>query len=255
MDDHFAGALRAALIEHVTEQGAEHRARSTARRRQARLRVVVGAVTGLAVLGGGVAVAAAGGWFSLPGSDVVTTSAPAVTVTRSGTATVELGAIPSDATDVTLQLSCLTAGTFTFSDGASMICSASDAGTRQGVTTYRLPLAPGQHSITITSSPATRWTLIATFAHVEVSEWGRNADGLTYGVQNAHGTPDLIAVTATNGREGYAFDRDLDPPPPTGLQTGPEPARTIPVFTSDGHTRIGVFVIGGDPHEGTTPIR
>lgn len=249
MDDRFAAALRAALIEHVTEETTDQGKRQTyaaTRRRPARRRAMVGAVSGLVVLGGGVAAAAAGGWFSLPGSDVVTTTAPAVTVTRSGSASVELGVRPSDATDVTLQLSCLTAGTFTFSDGAAMTCSASDAGTRQGVATYRLRLVPGQHATTITASLGARWTLTATYAHVEVSQWGRNADGLTYGVQNEHGTPDLIAVTASNGRQGYVFDRDLNPPPPTSLQTGPEPSRTIPVFTSDGHTRVGDFVIGGD---------
>jgi hypothetical protein len=207
----------------------------------------VAAGAGDLVLGGGVAAAAAAGWLSLPGGDVVTTEAPTVTVTRTGTATVELGAVPNGATDVMLKLTCLTAGTFTFQDGASLICSPTDAGTRFGVATYKLALAPGQHSTSITTTDDARWTLSATYVHVAVTEWGKNAEGLTYGVANARGTPDLVAVIATNGRSGYAYNRDLSPPGPTGLQTGSEPSRTIPVYTSDGHTRIGEFVIGDPP--------
>lgn len=245
MDDRYGGALRAALIEHVEA--------ATARRRRTRLRVVAGAGAGVLVLGGGVAAAAAAGWLPLPGGDVVTTEAPAVTVSRTGTATVQLGAVPKGATDVMLKLTCLTAGTFEFQDGASLVCSAVDAGTRFGVATYKLHLAPGQHSATITTTDGARWTLSATYAHVAVSEWGKNADGLTYGLANTRGTPDLVAVIATNGRSGYAYNRDLNPPGPTGLQTGSEPTRTIPVYTSDGHTRIGVFVIGDTARGPSSP--
>ncbi|WP_432981946.1 hypothetical protein [Dactylosporangium sp. CA-233914] len=236
MNDSYASALRAALIEHVEA--------TSARRRRTGLRVVAGAGAGVLVLGGGVAVAADAGWLSLPGGDVVTTEAPTVTATHTGSATVELGAAPKGTTDVMLKLTCLTAGTFTFEDGASLVCSAADA-TAGNVTTYKLALAPGQHSTSITTASGARWTLSATYAHVAVSEWGKNADGLTYGVVNERGTPDLIAVTATNGRSGYAYNRDLNPTGPTTLQTGTEPSRTVPVYTSDGHTRIGVFVIGG----------
>jgi hypothetical protein len=240
MDDRYASALRAALIEHVELAGR--------RRRRTRLRVAAGAGTSLLILGGGVAAATA--WLSLPGGDVVATKGPAVTVTRTGTATVELGAVPKGVTDVVLKLTCLTAGTFTFEDGASMSCSASDAGSTSGVTTYNLPIAPGQHSTTVAATNRARWTLTATYAHVAISDWGVNHDGLTYGVDNARGTPDLVAVIATNGRSGYAYNRDLNPPGPTTLQTGPEPPQTIPVYTSDGHTRIGVFAIGDPPHSG-----
>ncbi|MEV6929959.1 hypothetical protein AB0M46_36500 [Dactylosporangium sp. NPDC051485] len=235
MNDCYASALRAALIEHVEA--------TSARRRRTGLRVVAGVGAAVLVLGGGVAAADAG-WLSLPGGDVVATEAPTVTVTRTGSATVELGAAPKGTTDVMLKLTCLTAGTFTFEDGASLVCSPADA--RAGnVTTYKLALAPGQHSTSITTADGARWTLSATYAHVAVSEWGKNADGLTYGVVNERGAPDLVAVIATNGRRGYAYNRDLNPPGPTTLQTGTEPPRTVPVYTSDGHTRIGEFVIGG----------
>ena len=50
------------------------------------------------------------------------------------------------------------------------------------VTTYKLSLAPGQHSTTITATDGARWTLTATYAHVAVSNWGINKDGLRYGV-------------------------------------------------------------------------
>lgn len=97
MNDRYAGAPRAALIEHVEA--------ATARHRRTGLRVVAGAGAGVLVLGRGVAAAAAAGWLSpLPGGDVVTTEAHPVTVTRTGTATVELGAVPEGATDVMLRL-------------------------------------------------------------------------------------------------------------------------------------------------------
>jgi hypothetical protein len=32
-----------------------------------------------------------------------------------------------------------------------------------------------------------------------------NADGHTFGVANSHGIPDLLAVSATNGEQGYVY--------------------------------------------------
>ena len=235
MDEHYATALRAALIDHVDV--------TMRRRRRVGLGVATGAGATLLVVGGGIAVAA--GWLSLPGTDVVTSKGPAVTITHTGSATVELGPAPPGATDIELTLSCLSPGTFTFENGASVTCSDADVTSASSVSTYQLPLAPGQHSTAITTTERARWTLTATYAHVSLSEWGVNDNGLTYGVANAHGTPDLIAVVATNGQTGYAYNRDLNPPGPTSLQTSPEPTRTIRVYTSDGHTQIGVFVIGG----------
>jgi hypothetical protein len=235
MNDGYASALRSELIEHVEA--------ATGRSRRIGLRVGAGAGAGVLLVGGGVAAAA--GWLSLPGADVVTTDGPTVTATHTGSATVELGAVPKGATDVLLKLTCLTAGTFTFDDGASLSCSPADAGSASGVATYRLALHPGQHRTSIVTTDGGRWTLSVIYAHVGVTDWGVNADGLTYGVANDRGTPDLVAVIATNGQNGYAYNRDLNPPGPTTLQTGgSEASRTVVVYTSDGHTQIGVFFLG-----------
>ena len=80
---------------------------------------------------------------------------------------------------------------------------------------------------------------------------------VTYGVANDNGTPDLIAAIATNGRTGYVYARDLEQPAPTTLQLGTPPGetRTIPVYTSDGQTEIGPFLIGSPVDEADTRRR
>jgi hypothetical protein len=183
----------------------------------------------------------------LPGSDKVTTLAPVVTFTGSGTRTVELGQPPEGANLIELRLTCLTPGRFVFADGASAECNARDVG--RSITTYSLPVTPGQHSTLIQAGPGQRWHLIAQYANATTTAWGVNADGHTFGVANGHGIPDLIAVTATNGKQGYVYAAQLQGAQPE--PTSPEEAATmqptptaIPVYESDGHTVIGQFVIG-----------
>ena len=77
-----------------------------------------------------------------------------------------------------------TAGDFTFADGAGVHCDRADVGRPSAQVTYTMKLGPGQDSTRIIA-------------------WGVNARGQTYGVQNQHGTPDLIAVIATNHHTGY----------------------------------------------------
>lgn len=80
-----------------------------------------------------------------------------------------------------------------------------------------------------------------------------NAKGQTYGPDLPMAEePDLIAATATNGRDGYVLRTDLEGPVPStpaeALRMQAAAAgndREIPVYESDGTTQIGVFVIGG----------
>ena len=169
--------------------------------------------------------------------------AGSVTVTGEGTQTVELGAPPAGTTELEIRLACLTAGTFLTADGASLVCDASSAGT--GEMGWHLAVVPGQHSTVITAGAGERWRLVATYSRVTDTAWGVNADGLTYGVANDRGTPDLVAAIASNGKVGYVYSRDLIEPAPTSLQIGgaSEP-RTISVYTSDGHTVIGQLSVG-----------
>lgn len=239
MDDRYASALREALIDHVQT--------APARRRRAARRLALGAATGLLLVVAGAAAAAAAGILHLPGSPDVAPLAGSVTVTGEGTQTVELGAPPSGTTELEIRLACLTAGTFLTADGASLVCDGSDAGT--GAMDWHLVVLAGQHSTIITAGAGERWRLVATYSRVTDTAWGVNEDGLTYGVANERGTPDLVAAIASNGKVGYVYSRDLIEPAPTSLQIGAPTAqiRTIPVYTSDGHTVIGQLSTGGRP--------
>lgn len=238
MDDRYAAALRQALAEHVETSTRTHRA---VRRRAA---AIAGAV---ALAFGGAGVAAATGILVLPGADVVESLAPPVGTAGQGTRTVDLGQAPPGTTAVDIAFTCLTAGTFSFDDGVSVTCEPDDAGTRTGISTWQRNLEHGQRTVTVTTNPDARWRLDAKYARVTTSDWAVNADGLTYGVQNENGTPDLVAVIATNGKDGYVYSRDLMGPTPTALVTAPPstaPGEMIPVYASDGRTRIGEFHAG-----------
>jgi hypothetical protein len=240
VDGPFSEALRAELVSYVRQSGA---------RRRRRALLVAGAFAGIGLAGGGIAVAA-DVWI-LPGADVVTPEAAPVIETHTGTATVDLGAPPAGATHIELQLWCLTPGTFTFPDGATTICSAGDVGTAGAWSGYSIPVQAGVDSVTITAVDDARWRLEATYAERTTTPLGVNANGDTYGVDSPNGHPDLIAVTATNGRDGYAYATDLDGPMPanpeeaaTWNETHGDP-RPVPVYESDGETVIGEFVVGG----------
>lgn len=241
MDATFTAALRSTLVDQVT------RSRAAARRRRWR-RGGAGLLT-LAVVGGGTAFAA-GAFHGLPGSNEVRQVASTVTVTGSGTQSVNLGPPPAAANSIDIRLTCLSAGSFAFADGATVTCTERDLGTRTAVSTYTLPIRPG-HTTTITTSPGESWRLTASYATTANTAWGVNARGQTYGVVNDHGTPDLIAAVATNGNLGYVDANQLTnaqgPGPASPQQALAQQARQKPVsidaYQSDGTTIIGHFVI------------
>src|SRR5471030_4639 len=109
-----------------------------------------------------------------------------------------------------------------------------------------MPLPRSRDSTTITTTPDARWRLIATYASVTTTAWGVNASGQTYGVQNKHGIPDLIAVTATNHRSGYVYADQLNTPSPKtpsqAIAQNNAPPRTLTVYQSDGKTPTGKFI-------------
>jgi len=146
MDETFAVALRAALVEHVRTS------RSPARTRRLRWRGGLAAITALLITGGGVAFAT--GIFQLPGSNVVTHLASAVTFTGTGTQTVDLGTPPPGTTSIDVELTCLSPGTFTTADGASMECGSTDIGATSDTMSWQLPVS-SLHSTTITATGGT----------------------------------------------------------------------------------------------------
>ena len=107
--------------------------------------------------------------------------------------------------------------------------------------------------MTIKTQPESHWKLTAKYVKQERTEWGINAKGETYGVESPEkGTPELVAVTASNGVSGYAYAKDLyDGPQPTSPDDAaknfstPRPPREIPVFLSDGQTKVGTFQASG----------
>lgn len=247
VDDRFSDALRAELVAQVD-------AASTVRsRRKTRLWLSGSALAGACLLGG--IGAAAAGLFHLPGGQEITPLAAPVTENFAGTGTVELGDRPDGATGIEMKLTALSPGRFEFPDGGS--CSFTDADINKvggyASCSGTLPLEPGQDGVTIKTAPDSRWELTAKYVKQVRTELGVNAKGETYGVESPeHGVPDLIAVMATNGSSGYAYANDLyGGPMPTSPEDAaknfstPRPPREIPVFLSDGETKVGIFLASG----------
>jgi hypothetical protein len=245
VDDRFSSALRAELVSQVQKS-------SPARTRQRTRRWLAAvALAGTGLLGG--IGAAAAGLFVIPGTEQVTPLASAVTETYTGTAAVELGEPPEGATGIEMTLTALTTGSFEFPDGATAIFHELQADARANTSGYTVGLAPGQHSVTIKTDPESRWQLTAKYVKQARTKLGVNAKGETYGVESQeNGTPDLIAVIATSGGSGYVYAKDLyGGPMPTSPADAvknfstPRPPREIPVYLSDGETRVGIFDAAG----------
>jgi hypothetical protein len=242
MDESFAAALHDLLVEQVQSAGDPSRGPDRSRRWLIRAGVVL-----VLAAGGGIAYAT-GAWTTPPGGNRITELASPITATGTGTQTVDLGPPPRGATAINITFTCLTAGNFTFADGAGVQCDSPDLRRRSPpVATYTLPIARGRNGTTITATPRARWRLIATYASVRTTAWGVNASGQTYGVQNQHGIPDLIAAMATNHRSGYVYANQLETDPKSPSQAVAQnnaPPRTLTVYQSDGKTPIGKFVVG-----------
>ena len=245
VDDRFSNALEAELVARVQKSS---RARI---RRRLRLWLSAGVLAGAGLLGG--IGAAAAGFFVLPGTEQVTPLATPVTETYTGTATVELGEPPEGTTGIELKLIALTPGWYAYPDGASGRFTQVDIDTRLNESRYTLRLNPGQHSVTIKTDPAYRWQLTASYVKQVRTELGVNANGETFGVESPeNGTPDLIAVMATNGASGYVYAKELyGGPMPTSPEDAaknfntPRPPREIPVYLSDGQSKVGIFEAAG----------
>lgn len=207
---------------------------------------------------GGVAVLIAAGGTAyalssvLPGGTEVTGLSAPIGATHTGSADIDLGPRPDDATGVEVGFRCLSAGYFGFPDGSSGSCDGQEPRTPDGQppTMARFPLSPGQHTIHIDAGPNTRWEAQSRYVNERATDWKVNANGQTYGVPKDNREPELQAVVATNGLLGYAFTRDLNAasgPPPTdpAEAAARKPVSVdIPVYESDGTTRIGDFHVG-----------
>jgi len=245
MSERYADAFRERLVRHVAEQ------RSPRHRR----RVALGTGATLVFLLGGAVAAGASGWLTLPGATEVEELGAMHTQTLTGTASVDLGPRPEGASAVSISFVCLSPGSFTFDDGASVTCGENDQGTEA---THLMAVSSLEGNlVTITTSADAFWTLRAGYVSTEITDWIVNESGQTYGVSNENGTPDLIAVIATNGEQGFVTRRDLeDADGTTAAQsfTTPDDAlrwqqehagevKLIPVYAEDGITQVGEFRI------------
>lgn len=181
-----------------------------------------------------------------PGADHVVELSGARVHEGTGTESVPLGARPAGATGTQTSLTCLSPGRIRWADGASMTCGEDEVGS---TSQYVVDRGDGDELL-IRADADVRWRIETTYVQVETTDWGVNANGDTYGVENSHGSPDLISVVATNGRSGYAYADALSDP--WGAPSSPEEAleqqdahrgetATIPVYESDGETVVGEF--------------
>jgi hypothetical protein len=256
----FARAVRAELVATGTKE-------SSMQRHQRRTRALAIGIAAIVVAGAttGAAVAA-----SYSGLTTVTPSATPVTVTHTGTATIDLGPAVKGANSVIVDLSCISGTgkvsvpltpdvaqntktgkvtTSTDSESTEFNCGTLTRGVRvnDGF------LAPGSTSITITVDPGTTWKATAQYGTATTTDWSVNANGQTYGADNKkNGEPDLQPAYATNGAIGYIYTNEIlfraDGVP---HQDGD----TINVYESDGTTVIGKFYFGDPSTAALTPSK
>jgi hypothetical protein len=216
---------------------------SRLQRHQRRVRLA-GLAVGVVVLGAattGAAIVVNG----FPGETTVSPLGTVITASGTGTTIVDLGAAPSDAGAVVVDITCTAAqGTISLStipqagsggsSSAQMDCALGNGSMH--VTDGLLP-ADGSTSFTIIADPGTTWDATLQYASSSSTPWGVNANGQTYGVPNANGVPDLSPALATNGKVGYILNSDLFTIeyPDHGF---------INVYESDGTTVIGQFPVG-----------
>jgi hypothetical protein len=253
LDPSFAAALRDELVAGVTAPAPV----SWWRRRP--VLISAGVLIGLGTAG----AAAAASLHAGPGGWDVVALAPPVTATLSGTQTLDLGPRPDGANAVQIDITCVTPGqVWVVVDVAAVACDA--AGQTSG---SPFDLAPGQTTWTFTANAGATYRVSVGYRSAQQQPWGVNANGESYGQEKssvngfgprtAANVPDLIAVTATNGHDGYVRAAD-DAWAANG--GGAEPTSqaealarqaanvgkgwAIPVYESDGKTPVGEFVVG-----------
>ncbi len=191
----------------------------------------------------------------LPGATTAIDLSEPIAVTGTGTGTVDLGSRPDGATAANVSVVCLTAGRIAYPDGASIVCDApaseSEIADPRSANFGLIDLDPGQTSLRFRAKADVGWKVVANYVRTETSEWGVNAKGETFGVQRDGRSPDLIAVVTTDGKQGYAYVKDLDGPMPTTpadaraqQEANEGQSRSVPVYESDGETIIGEYTVG-----------
>ena len=191
----------------------------------------------------------------LPGATTAVELGEPLEVAATGTSTVSLGPRPAGATAAKVSVACLTAGRIEYPDGSSIECdrpAPEDEIADPARSNYALvDLDPGQTTLRFQAPERVGWKVVATYVRTETSAWGVNAKGETFGVQRHGKSPDLIAIVTTDGKQGYAYVKDLDWPAPTSpadalaqQKANEGRSRSVPVYESDGETIIGEYSRG-----------
>jgi hypothetical protein len=240
-DPAYSAGVRNLLIETATPH--------TSKRRH-RIWIGISVVAGLSVLGAGGAVAAN---YLLPGADIVTDTSSSHTITGVGPTDISIGSAPDGTNSLETSLACQSTGTLTWLDGSSMTCTSTDDQNDPG--SASIPWSPTQTTFKLGATAGTHWRLTYTFNRHQPTSLATNAAGQTYGIDGSNGHPDLIAAIATNGRQGYINAKEEAAADPCRSPKNPAAAVkctndnrgktfTIPVYESDGTTKVGVFAIG-----------
>lgn len=225
---------------------------ATRRGSRIRSRTALAATLGVALIGGGVAVATLG-----PAEHVATAHllAPPIIVSGVGSQDVVLPDSPEKARYVSWELACFdsttcgtTAGSVTGpSDGVKV-----DRGflptTAERDDTNPQELAPlTARGLPVHVDEGSHWRLYAVYTDAYEFDNGRLSNGKTLGIPGLEPADYLPAVT-TDGKDGWISYNDLTygadvELTPTGVRQEP-----LPVYAGDGATKIGVTNLNG-----TTP--
>ncbi len=248
IDPDFRNGLRQQLLAQAVRPEPQ---------RPARLFAIGGLTLSLLAIGG---AAVAGGILGLPGGETRTEVGSPITVEGVGVDALQLGPAPATATQLRIELRCLTAGTFDFpAEGGSLHCDDADAQDpkRPGAFIF-VPLDEVGDSLEVGAGAGERWQLLVSYIDAQPVPLAVNDNGDTYGIMGApEGTPDLVSVYATNGQLGYVYADELaeadgtaaaetfrTPQDALDWQAAREGQRiAIPVYLSDGETLIGEFVL------------
>lgn len=185
----------------------------------------------------------------MPGLAIDTAYTDPVTMTHTGTATVDLGPRPPETEEIVFSVECLSPGQVTLPYGITACTNDESAAALSAGTENYIPLDPEQDSLVIKAPEETRYRITTRYAISDVTDWKMNANGQTYGLKNRNGTPDLVPVTTSKDEAGWAYADDIEEVggfqtgPPKNAKSTPGPTlkkdTTVPVYKSDGSTLIG----------------
>lgn len=206
----------------------------------------------------------------LPGAPVIAMLGTATALEVSSPTDVPLDDQPPGATHVRVTLTARAPGSMSWGTDAagndpSVVWSQSDIATPGAKTWNDFPIDGTGATLSLHPDDGADVLVVIQYVSQTPTRLGVNAEGKTFGVDGGpSGAPDLIAVVGQDDNgdevEGYVWRADLHasapeaPAPPTNPEEAvhiqEERARDhpggwdVPVYASDGTTRLGTFHIG-----------